>query len=368
MPAVCAGQGKDNFLIRVAIVQEAQDVSLYVPHKCKVTIPYTDEVILEFNKNLNAKILPTERGISLDGKEYKVFGLKFNPLGKKVFYINNRPYKGEVLVFRTKDKNISVVNYLSLSDYLKGVLYNEVSHRWPMEVLKAQAITARTFAVYKAIENRGKIYDVTSGVSSQVYGGKNSERFRTNIAVKKTAGKILTYDNKILPSFYHACCGGYTEDSSNIWKMDLTVLEGRKDNFCKSSPYSNWKVNLSYLDIIQKFKNSKYNLNKILDIIILDRNRSERVSNLFILSNKGNFLISGHEFRKILGSNVIKSTNFQIKKVKDFYEFKGHGWGHGVGMCQWGAYHMARAGFNYRQILDYYYVGAIVIPKEKIGY
>lgn len=355
--SVWADSKKNSLMIRVAIVEHAKRISLYIPGDYVGVAPHTDRVILPAGKKLNTLITPTYFGIKLDDKEYKIFGIKFRPLSKKIFFINDIPYKGEVVILRDRNKKLLAINYLKLSDYLKGVLYNEVSHWWPMEALKAQAIAARTFAIYNCIQNQDKEYDVTSTVASQVYRGSNSERFRTNLAINSTVNKVLIYKGEIIPSFYHACSGGYTEDSQNVWGIDLPVLNGVVDNFSKNSPYFNWNIEISSFDITKKFQDSGYNIGKILNISIINRSSSGRIKNMYIIGAERDILITGEKFRKIMGYSVIKSTNFKIKEKGGNYIFKGHGWGHGVGMSQWGAYYMARQGYNYEQILKYYYPG-----------
>jgi len=365
LPLFAGLRSEEALMVRVAIFENVDKVKLYIPGKYIGYAPYTNEILLPLDENLLTTVFPTTQGIKLDYKSYKIFGLKISLLSK-LFYINNLPFKGEVLILRDKNKKLLIINYINLSDYLKGVLYNEVSHWWPMEALKAQAVTARTFALYQCIKNQNKEFDVSAGVESQVYRGKNSERFRTNLAIKATTNKILTYKNKIIPAFYHACCGGYTEDSENLWGIDLPVLDGVIGNFCKKSPHFNWQTKLSESEITREFENSKYEIGKIKNIFVLNRSNSNRINNIYITGEKDSLLISGYEFRRVLGYQVIKSTNFKVLRNNDNFEFSGYGWGHGVGMCQWGAYYMARRGYNYTQILNYYYPGVKVVSIDKI--
>lgn len=356
-----AEEGKKSFILRIAIKRGVEEIELYIPGKTIALAPYSEKEIFTSQKSLHAIIKPTTYGLKLDKEEYKIFGLKFQPRDKKKFFINNIPYKGSVLILRTKDKKLMVINYISLSNYLRGVLYNEVSPWWPMATIKAQAVAARTYAIYKCRERADREYDMGSGAISQVYKGESSERFRTNLAIRKTKGKVLTYRGKVFPSFYHACCGGETEESENVWSIDLPVLSSIKDPFCKKAPYYNWRLVLSAEDLKQEFENSGYKIGKILNIAILERSSSGRIKKNFIVGEKDDFLITGEKFRSIVGYNLIKSTKFTIMKESSNYKFEGHGWGHGVGMCQWGAYYMGKAGYDYKHILTHYYSGAEIV-------
>ena len=130
-------------------------------------------------------------------------------------YIGKCLYRGTLQLVKTKDETLTAVNILDIEDYVKGVLYHEISHRWPLEAIKAQAIAARTFAIYQAQQRSNEDFYLNADVSSQVYRGVFAEKFRTNKAVDETAGQILMYKRKVLPAFFHATCGGRAFRISN---------------------------------------------------------------------------------------------------------------------------------------------------------
>jgi stage II sporulation protein D len=224
-----------------------------------------------------------------------------------------------------------------------------------MEALKAQAIVCRTYAVYQMQENKSRDFDVTSDIYSQVYGGKTSERYRTNEAVDATKGQILTYQDKVFPAYFHATCAGHTEDAAVLWNIDIAPLKGVVCNYCKDSPHFNWHLTLDRGELRQRLVNAGYKMGMIKNIEILGKNKSGRITNLNITTTTKDVSISAKAFRNIVGPNEIRSTNFTVNLSGDDLVFEGFGWGHGVGLCQWGAYFMATQGKTAEQILKFYY-------------
>ena len=254
-----------------------------------------------------------------------------------------------------------------MEDYLYGVLSQEVSHRWSMESLKAQAIAARTFALYQKAQNKLQSYDLRSDIYSQVYGGMNPERWATTKAVSVTKDKVLIFNGKVFPTYYHATCAGHTEDASNLWNINLGPLKGVACDFCKRSPHYYWSKEISLWALQDKLKSSGYTISKILSVTLLSQNPSRRVEKIEIKDEAGVAIImTAKDFRQMLGPNELRSTRFESSIKWNKLMVKGSGWGHGAGMCQWGAYGMARKGKKADEILKYYYPGAEITTLDKI--
>jgi len=274
-------------------------------------------------------------------------------------YVNGRRFRGAVDVIKKDNGKVMVINRIGLDDYLYGVLYHEVSHRWPMEVLKVQAIAARTFAVYQVRQSKSQPYDLRSDVYSQMYGGRTSEKWSTTRAVNLTKGKILKYKGEVLPAYYHATCAGHTEDASNLWKVDMEPLKGVACDFCKGSPHYRWSKKIKLVELENRLKDNGYKISDISSITVLSRNASGRVDKLEIKgAGDEAVVLSGKDFRQMIGPNDIRSAKFEVSLRAAALVVDGLGWGHGVGMCQWGAYGMARQGKKAEEILKYYYPGA----------
>ncbi|MFC1624478.1 SpoIID/LytB domain-containing protein [Candidatus Omnitrophota bacterium] len=294
---------------------------------------------------------------TVSSKDIDPEGIKVLPEERTRVYINGRQFRGLIDISKDKQDNLLIINHIDLEEYLYGVLYHEVSHRWPIEVLKAQAIAARTYALYQKLVSQDEYFDLTSDVYSQVYGGRSSETWRTTRAVNLTRGRVLISSGKIFPSYYHATCGGHTSRASTIWDIDAPVLQGKVCNFCKASPHYEWKKELDMEYIQKRVQEAGYKI-QVVSMEALERDPSGRILEVALNGKNSNVGLKGNEFRLLVGPDIIKSTNFEIRFKGKYVIFEGKGWGHGVGMCQWGAYYMARSGWNVDEILEYYYSGA----------
>jgi len=340
--------------IRVAILQDAVSLSLKISGFCEVLDGDTNAVLYR-GKNLKTTVTTYKGGILMADKSLRTLRLLIKAENLKPIVINGRLFNGDINLIKKANGSLLVINRLDLEDYVKGILYHESSHYWPQEALKAQAVVSRTYAVYQMQENKLKDYDLTSDIYSQVYGGKTSERYRTNAAVDDTRAQVLAYNDKIIPAYFHATCGGHTEDASLLWNIDIVPLKGVICVFCKESPHFRWHNTLSLNEIEKNLTGAGYNINAIRNIRILGKDKSGRITDLSIVSDEKNIKISAKDFRNIIGPNFIRSTNFQVTIAEADAVFEGLGWGHGVGLCQWGAYFMAKQGYTYKDILKYYY-------------
>lgn len=279
------------------------------------------------NKIYKTKKINTKEGKILIGKE-KIDADKVEIYGTQLI-IDDKPYRGKVLLYK-KGKRFSIVNKLNIEDYLRGVVPCEISTK-EYEAIKAQAILARSFALSKI--NNTKNYDVKATVEDQVYKGISAEKEITDKAVKETSGIVAMYENKIIQAQYHSTCGGRTKDGN------LPYLKSKRCQFCQQSPHYKWEI--------EKPKE------KIKEIKINERN-SGRVEKITVITDEGEKIMSGEEFRNLFG---LKSTYFDIQIKGDKIKITGHGYGHGIGLCQYGAIEMAKRGFDYKSIIKYYYNG-----------
>lgn len=351
-------EGRTSY-IRVAIIQNVKTLNIVVKGFYEISDPQAGRVIFR-GKNLRTTVAGYKNGISLGRISFNLSRILFKADDAEAIVINGRRFKGSMKLVKDESSQLSVINYIEIEDYVKGILYNEASHYWPMEVLRAQAVISRSFALFKMEENSLRDYDVTSDIYSQVYGGRASERQRTNLAVDQTKGLALIYKGKLFPTYFHATCGGHTEDAASLWQTDLPPLKGVTCSFCQDSPHYNWHLVISLKEIADKLAGSGYNTGGLKDIKIAGINNSGRVIDLILIGDNKDTRIPAKDFRNILGPNVIRSTNFDLSVVKQDAVFEGTGWGHGVGLCQWGAYFMAKQGYSFGQILKYYYPGTDV--------
>lgn len=348
--------------VRVAVLRDAKSLMLKVEGPYSIFDLLTNQKLSEGTALSSAEIFSAPDGIQFPQGLFRAQKLKVIPQRDASVYVNNRRFRGEVDLVKDEKGNLIAVNIVDLEQYVKGVLAHEISDRWPLEAIKAQAVAARTYALYIKETRKIALYDLTNDIYSQVYGGQESEKRRTNIATDQTRGLILTYNKKILPAYYHATCAGFTEDVTELWKQDIPPLKGRPCDFCKDSPHYFWKKNMRLKDIQDALNAKGYDFGLIKEIQVVERNKSQRIKVLKITTRDGKEItISGKDFRNIIGPNLIRSNNYVIEMKGYYVDFLGKGWGHGIGLCQWGANFMAAQGHSFDQILQYYYPGTQIV-------
>lgn len=288
--------------------------------------------------------------------------------------VNDKKYRGRIKLINI-DKELKMINQLSLEDYIKGVMTKEMpvgkgSENY--EALKAFAIAARTYALNKIFKST-TYYDLLPDVRDQVYGGADAEHPLSNMAVDETRDLILLYNGKPAIVFYHSTCAGFTENSANVFTNDdIEYLRSIRDGdtpFCSVSPNFNWKEVLPEKTFIKRLYDAK--LIKSSDYLIekfniKSRFPSGRINELEVTLKNGEGLstisIFGNQIRSIIknqsGNGILKSNNFIIELTPERnVEIIGKGYGHGVGLCQWGAIGQSRLGKSYKEILSHYFPG-----------
>lgn len=293
-------------------------------------------------------------GVALDKWQSGLFWIE--PSGKGFVYIGDRWYRGRTLVVPT-EKGIDVVNWVDLEEYLYSVLGGEMSSSWPQEALKAQAIAARTYALYKREQQRkNPVYDLGDSPDRwQIYKGVSSESPATYNAVDGTAGQVLTYQNNLILSVFHACSGGHTENVEDVWGNPLPYLRAVED-YDQNIKECNWQQAFSPTEISSRISG----IGNVREIIPEAFSPYKSVKALRIVGDKGTKVLRGEEVRTALR---LRSTRFNVVKSADgSFVLQGLGFGHGLGMSQWGAYNLALRGANHLQILGHYYRGVSLTP------
>jgi len=269
-------------------------------------------------------------------------------------------YRGKFIV-STGESGLNIINYISVEEYLYGVVPMEMPDSWEIQALMAQAIAARTYALYIKEKSSDRDFDVETTTSFQVYGGYDSEKVKTNHAVKTTRGKVLSYHGKLIVAYFHSNSGGHTEDSRNVWGADLPYLRGVPDFFSENIPNDNWECFIKYKDVKKKLNKLGFEIGSIKKIKSELTSKSGRTTMVTLASGKEKSQITGNNFRIKVGADVLRSTLFKAVPRKNGVLFKGKGFGHGVGLSQWGAYKMAQAGYTYKEILMHYYQGVSIV-------
>lgn len=295
-------------------------------------------------------------GVALDKWKSPLFWIE--PKGKGFVYIGNRWYRGRTLVIPT-EKGLTAVNWVDLEEYLYSVLGGEMDARWHPEALKAQAIAARSYALYRRQRQQNNpLYDVGNTPDRwQIYKGIVAEHPKIYSAVDATAGQVLTHNNQIIESVFHACSGGHTENVEDVWGNSLPYLRAVPD-FDMNIPNSKcqWQKSFSPAQIAEKFPE----IGDVKEIKPLEFSPYNSVKKLHIVGEKGTKELKGEQVRTKLKLN---STRFTVSKGDNgTFVLQGKGWGHGLGMSQYGASYLANQGYSHLQILNHYYKNVALAP------
>jgi stage II sporulation protein D len=270
--------------------------------------------------------------------------------------INGKHYHGSFLIVRSrKGTSVNVINVINVEKYLQGVVPKEVVETWKLDALKTQAVIARTYAIGHLGRHKADGFDLCDEPHCQVYGGADVETPSTNLAVKQTYGEVLMYDGKIAEVYYFSNSGGYTEDPLTVWGTSNfpPYLRAKKDPYSKGEPNYNWEISINVNAI-----RTRYNLPRITSIRTSGKTKSGAPKEIIIRHAGGSKIVPANSFRSHFGTTKIKSALItNIRKSGNNYIFSGQGFGHRVGLSQWGAKAMAQQGKSYKSILKFYYPG-----------
>lgn len=281
-----------------------------------------------------------------------------------------------IKVYNLKTNDVMVMEF---EEYLKGVVASEMYANFNIEALKAQGVTARTYLLYrfkKYPEGQPEHLDapVCTGTHCQVWTSKEDliashedgwyEKYWGKIeeAVNSTKGQILTYDGKIIEPLFHSTSGGRTENSEDVFSTAVPYLRSVESPYESEAPKLHGSVKISVDEFISKLKSVYGNLNITPDnldekIKLGEVSEGGKIKTLFI----DNTEVTGRELRSIFNLN---SANFSFIQSGNELEIVTTGYGHGVGMSQWGAEGMAEEGYNYKEILKHYFTDVEIISMK----
>lgn len=266
-------------------------------------------------------------------------------------------YFGRLEVKPAKRGGLFVMNRLPLETYLLGIVGSEMPPSWPIEALRAQAVAARTFAMQRLMMARSadQPHDLEATVISQVYEG--AERIQDSVveAVRSTRGEVLAHDRMLVESLFHSTCGGRTVASKDYFGGERAYLVARDCTYCQGSKLYRWQTRMPRADLSKILGQAGLSRGKIASL-----RRGAEKGPIVMKDGRGSRRIDPKKLRRALGWNRLYSERFTAHTDGDMVVFAGRGFGHGVGMCQWGARGLADKGRNYREILRHYYTGSRV--------
>ncbi len=375
-----------------------------------VTETFTDKILFEYSNDNKFAIMP-------DGN---------------ITWNKGYRYYGAFEYARLTGGDLTVVNVLPMQEYIKGVLPYEMSSNWHIEALKAQALTARSYAFNNMNKHSRYGFDLCNTTDCQVYRGTSQASANSDMAVDDTYGEFISYDGKIATGFFYSSNGGATENSENVWNEAIPYLVGKIDPYERSEEVNNgvWEYTMTEAQVESKLLSKGYSINGVSDMYIAGLTDMGNVNHLVIVDDSG----KKHNFykdscRTILGVNSIRyrinevmpdvtPNSYEQNEIfvngqsftsnEEFYVatasgtgatngisssyvitasgtsalssgtegettesvpintpdgtfvISGRGWGHQIGMSQYGALHMAEAGFTYEDIVTFYYDGTQV--------
>lgn len=276
---------------------------------------------------------------------------------KTNFYLEEKIEEEKSISVKVKDTNTNEIIKMNLEDYLVGVVAAEMPASFHEEALKAQAVAARSYALYK-INNSNKEYDLVTNVTNQSYITQEEMKNKWNNdfdkyfekiskAVNDTKNEVMYYDNEVIEAFYFSMSNGYTEEASLVFKETEPYLTSVESSWDNESLNGFTKEVIFTKDEFCKMLNLSCENLTVNDI---ERSSSNRVNKIII----NNMEFIGTDLRKKLD---LRSTDFNITISSDNVVITTYGYGHGVGMSQYGANGMAKEGYNYKDILKHYYTG-----------
>mgnify|MGYP002624489141 CR=1 FL=1 len=433
---------------------EARDIYVKLSGASSYNIGITNGNLTMTDAEGRLANLGESANISVSGGSVNImehsFAMPVRITGSGLLKFAGKTYRGVFLITQRG----GLLNVVELENYLCGVLPAEVGASWHEQALRAQAITARTYALRQSFNRAEKGYDVVDTDADQVYKGAGVETTRTNKAVSSTAGCVLTYGNELAQTFFHSDSGGHTANIKDVWGQDVPYLIGVPEVVNYKSPVSVWNARFSsdkIRSVVRKITGS--DVGSIKEIQVSDVDEGGRAINMTFIGTNGTQTVKASQFRLNLDPRTLKSTMFtpsggafnannnstasglvgtqrsknqnsnlsfeeeqgiakmtangvftttelmdmltnpnkqqnyykiglersarqkiqipsqkpklnkygySIEKVGNEFVFYGRGWGHGVGMCQWGAMAMAEQGWTAEQILTHYYPGTVI--------
>lgn len=327
--------------------------------------------------------------------------------------VNKKKYRGKVTLTNVNKEGLTVINTLPIEQYLYSIVPSEMPASWHLEAVKSQAVAARTFALNNMNKHEAEGYDVCATTHCQVYNGKTVEMGRSTKAVDDTNGLVMLYKGKPISAVFHSSAGGRTEDSEDVWGSYLPYLRSVED-YDQGAPNYKWEKKMTPSEVQNKLQTAGYSIGTLQAIEVSplnkdsknanDRSASGRIKTMGFIGDKGSISLEGNKARSILGLN---STLFDVSivvpnekkidvQIGMYYKknidvnlppykekglmtdkentrritgrpgelvlFNGFGWGHGLGLSQWGSKAMAEKtpetnSLYFKEILRHYYQG-----------
>ena len=375
-PLVAAPVGVPLLRVRLLANQTRLSISATQPPAISTT-SNTHARVLDLRAGAKYWLTLSPAGWSLGGSPLGLGTLTISPAADGTVAINNHRYRGEYQLVPVSAASFDVINEIDVERYLRGVILSEMLPHWSYEAYRAQAVAARTYAIYQArTAPPGQAWNLYADTRSQVYGGMNDESQIGNQAVDSTRGIVLAYgrrgEERIFCTYFSSCSGGITQDCSAVFGYDLPPLRAHiVGNLCAASPHYQWSVALTKESLTARIRHwgqtnnrPERDMDRVNRIDVRTVNALNRPTSFFITDVHGRrYALACEDFRHAVnaGGEVLHSSFISITNGPDLIRFVGHGAGHGVGLDQWACEELARRGYSHEQILLWSYPGAVLI-------
>ena len=382
-------QGPSEYAIRVLLDDKMAGITLKIDSPYKIANIDTAEIfsVQKTDSIIGAKA--GDEGIKIGERLFKTKRLIIEPQNNLPFTIDKQSYRGSIEFIVNDDGNsMTAINNVPLETYLAGVVSAEMPSYWETEALKAQAIAARTYCLYiKSKFGKNRLWDVKTTQTNQVYKGVSAETMRTTNAVNATAGMVLCCEQEsdiceLFGTYYSSVCGGHTENAQDVFGDNSMSLKGVDCPYCKEitrpdlfywpmvkfdKKYVTERIierypdlkDLGKIDKIETAKENSYESTILRDGLLPRTSNFKRIVSVKLTGSTGKTAILRAQDLCLAIDPTgakIQSTSCTIVSLKDELIFvAGKGFGHGVGLCQYGAREMARQGKTTQEILNFYY-------------
>lgn len=374
-------------MLDVGILQSQKKVNIGAKHGFQIfDLDDNKKKIFTRWNSSPVKIFQTQRGFGfLKKKNYHRLYIK--PFKRQHVKVNGKAYRGTIEIFEDKFGKLTIVNKVDLESYLYSVIKAEMLITSPIEALKAQAVVARTYAMKNKDKFRDTLgFGLTDDVRSQVYTGLSSEHPLAIKVVKQTKGMVITDNKELISTYYHSACGGSTLDSKHWLGKEVRFLKSKVCKWCSAYKNYKWTLDIPYKKLKNLLRLDGKKLSNIQELKVVN-STDGRLKSLMVNHSTGTIKLSGAKLRKLMGPFIMRSTmakqssKSSSKVIENPDELAimdilnsfgnasqsrtltliGEGFGHGVGLCQWGAKGLAKQKKNYKQILQYYYSNVDVV-------
>ncbi|MFN3532842.1 MAG: SpoIID/LytB domain-containing protein, partial [Candidatus Brocadia sp.] len=308
-------------IVRVLLVNDKREAQLAISGCYQITGSLMN--IIDQGQGLQRCTISVNNGaITIGNKRYDNSELRITSQRDGEIELNNVRYRGEIRILQQFDNKFSVIEETDLESFIAGVLGSEMPPSWEDDALRAQAVTARTYAMYKKKVRRDEAYHLD--MLELAYRGATGETARLNKIVQETKGVVMVYNWNIFPAYFHSTCGGHTEDVNHVFGKDsIPPLSGVVCNYCNNSKHSCWSTDISKAEIEKKLREANVYVSNISTVKAINPGAGDHSSKVEITSANGSKEMNANDFRLLVGPNYLFSTAFNSRSNGKSITFTG---------------------------------------------